>query len=301
MSSNSGMHKSETINYLTNDREIEGQRFVCLSMLFRQHQEELKREHEEYKIELEKEMKELAAQREARISQTNGASALTDNSTELNNNSNETNNNSTELNNNSNELNNNSNELAVTSTLQPNLSSQTKKPFDSNFGTIKIRGVFGTYEEAAKHAAILQKTDPYFNIWVGEVGKWLPLDPNPESVKDIKYYEPKLNEIIGNERERLADIAVVENQRKEDLISMANKSTISDASKGESEKKKKKRKRNKKPKITPEELEKLKDTEKKEMEALGEIQNKINSKEIELMEFNRKLEEIKELHKKSKA
>ena len=60
---------------------------------------------------------------------------------------------------------------------------------------IKIRGVFNTYEEACKHAKLLQSVDEYFNVFVGEVGKWLPFDPSPDSefVKDSEYANEKLN------------------------------------------------------------------------------------------------------------
>lgn len=79
---------------------------------------------------------------------------------------------------------------------------------------LKIRGVFDTYEEAQEHAKRLQEKDPHFHIFVGEVGKWLPWDPNPddkEKVKDSEYYEQELQKLIkGYEENR-------ERARKEEL------------------------------------------------------------------------------------
>lgn len=68
---------------------------------------------------------------------------------------------------------------------------------------IKIRGVFSTYEEACEQAKRLQSVDQYHNVFVGETGKWLPFDPNPDSefVKDSEYANEKLNSIMKNYQE----------------------------------------------------------------------------------------------------
>ena len=68
---------------------------------------------------------------------------------------------------------------------------------------VKIRGVFSTYEEACLHAKKIQSYDEYHNVFVGEMGKWLAFDPNPESeyVKDSEYANEKLNSIMKNYKE----------------------------------------------------------------------------------------------------
>ena len=68
---------------------------------------------------------------------------------------------------------------------------------------IKIRGVFGTYDEACQHAKNIQNYDEYHNVFVGEMGKWLAFDPDPESkfVKDAEYANEKLNSIMKNYKE----------------------------------------------------------------------------------------------------
>lgn len=69
---------------------------------------------------------------------------------------------------------------------------------ETTLSGIKIRGVFDTYDEACKHAAELQHLDPYFNVFVGAMGKWLAYDPDPDSkyVKDSEYANKKLNNIM---------------------------------------------------------------------------------------------------------
>lgn len=68
---------------------------------------------------------------------------------------------------------------------------------------IKIRGVFALEEKAHEHAKYLQETDPHHNVYVGDVGKWLPF--NDESKVDKKVYaEKELNELM---------VAHMENQK----------------------------------------------------------------------------------------
>jgi hypothetical protein len=69
----------------------------------------------------------------------------------------------------------------------------------NNIYGVKVRGVFSTYEKACAHAKLLQETDAYHNIFVGEMGKWLPFDPNPtdnELVKDAEYQNEQLNSLM---------------------------------------------------------------------------------------------------------
>lgn len=68
---------------------------------------------------------------------------------------------------------------------------------------IKIRGVFRDYEEACEHAKKIQNVDKYHNVFVGEMGKWLAFDPDPDSefVKDSEYANQKLNSIMKNYQE----------------------------------------------------------------------------------------------------
>jgi len=52
---------------------------------------------------------------------------------------------------------------------------------NTNGKAIKVRGVFGTYEEAIHRCKQLQQVDKDFDIFIGEVGKWLPFNPMPEA------------------------------------------------------------------------------------------------------------------------
>jgi len=75
----------------------------------------------------------------------------------------------------------------------------------NNFHTtvrgLKIRGVYGSQEEANLRAKKLQKQDPVSNIYCAEVGKWLPWDPEPSQIKEQEYAEDELNTLMKKYRE----------------------------------------------------------------------------------------------------
>ena len=84
---------------------------------------------------------------------------------------------------------------------------------------VKCRGVFSTYDEAKRHADKLQKKDPLFNIFVGEVGKWLPWDPDPNSIDDNQYREKELNDLMMKYKEEREKTKLAEEERKQKMIS----------------------------------------------------------------------------------
>ena len=85
---------------------------------------------------------------------------------------------------------------------------------------VKCRGGFSTYEAACEHAKKLQTIDPYFNVFVGETGKWLPFDPNPDSeaVKDSEYANEQLNNLMKGYMENQEKAKILHEQRKNELV-----------------------------------------------------------------------------------
>lgn len=67
-----------------------------------------------------------------------------------------------------------------------------------NVRGLKFRGAYKTYEEAQKKATALRKRDPYFDIFVGQVGKWLPFDASTEKIEEVKYGNKKLEHLMKN-------------------------------------------------------------------------------------------------------
>jgi hypothetical protein len=81
-----------------------------------------------------------------------------------------------------------------------------KNDFQTTIRGLKIRGSYGSQEEATARAKKLQRQDPIHNIFVAEVGKWLAWDPNPHEVQNQEYAEEQLNELMSaykkNEEDR---------------------------------------------------------------------------------------------------
>ena len=73
---------------------------------------------------------------------------------------------------------------------------------------VKIRGTYESYKEAELRAKVLQKLNNSHNVFVGQVGYWLPWDPNADSIADQEYSEAELNELMKSYKE---------NQEKRDL------------------------------------------------------------------------------------
>ncbi len=73
-----------------------------------------------------------------------------------------------------------------------------KNAFRTTIRGLKIRGVYDTYAEALGRAKTLQKIDPSFNVYVGQVGFWLPWDPEPHEVADQEYADDQLNQLMKN-------------------------------------------------------------------------------------------------------
>jgi hypothetical protein len=63
---------------------------------------------------------------------------------------------------------------------------------------IKVRGVFDKQDDAGAFAKKLQSYDTLHNIYVGEMGKWLAFDPDPNSqaAGSPEYANEELNKIM---------------------------------------------------------------------------------------------------------
>ena len=61
---------------------------------------------------------------------------------------------------------------------------------------LKIRGTYDSLKEANIRAKVLQKKDKNFNVFVGQVGYWLPWDPPNEKIENQEYAEGELNTLM---------------------------------------------------------------------------------------------------------
>lgn len=88
---------------------------------------------------------------------------------------------------------------------------------------VKVRGVFDTKREADVRAAVLQRQDPLFDVFVGQIGYWCPWDPNPTKIADIEYLNTDLNKLVkeykANEAKKDQFYQEQKTQRTKDALS----------------------------------------------------------------------------------
>jgi hypothetical protein len=68
---------------------------------------------------------------------------------------------------------------------------------------VKIRGAYGSLDEAKARAEKLKIRDGDHNIWVGEVGAWLPFADNPDELENQEYAESALNTLMKSYKENI--------------------------------------------------------------------------------------------------
>jgi len=178
-----------------------------------------------------------------------------------------------------------------------------------NFRAIKVRGVYATKEEAEKRAQFLQDIDPQFNIFVGEVGKWLGWDPDPNSIEDQHYKEKKLQELMKKYKKNRDKAKVMEEERKREML---EESIRSEANKPKTRREKlrdklEKRKLDNKLKDIEEDRYKLKDSDiiskkeefgKKERLRLNNNEALIESSKENIGSIDDNINKLQEMYKK---
>jgi Family of unknown function (DUF5832) len=101
-----------------------------------------------------------------------------------------------------------------------NLEFSRENQFQTSVRGIKVRGVFSTQEEAEMHSKKLRERDPHHDIFVGQVGSWMPYHPDAYKTGKIDFMEPELNKLyqekIANEdkAKQLFEERVKEAKRK---------------------------------------------------------------------------------------
>jgi len=94
----------------------------------------------------------------------------------------------------------------------------TKNEFRTSIRGLKVRGVYDTAAEAGARAKTLQKLDPYFNVYVGQMGFWLPWDPEPSEVADQEYAEDQLNTLMKNYKQNESQKEVLYEEQKRERM-----------------------------------------------------------------------------------
>jgi hypothetical protein len=109
---------------------------------------------------------------------------------------------------------------------------QRENAFQTSTRGLKIRGVYGTQEEAEIRCKKLRELDPNHDIYVGPVGMWIPWDPDAYKTGRVEFMEEELNQLhqekVKNETKAKEefDRRVKDTKRKaiEENIKLAEKS-----------------------------------------------------------------------------
>ena len=95
--------------------------------------------------------------------------------------------------------------------------------FRTSMRGVKVRGVYDTKREADVRASVLQRQDPLFDVFVGQIGYWCPWDPNPQKIADIEYMNNDLNKLVkeykSNEAKKDMFYQEQKTQRQKDALS----------------------------------------------------------------------------------
>ena len=93
--------------------------------------------------------------------------------------------------------------------------------FHTTMRGLKVRGVYDTHKEASVRAQVLRRKDPSFNVFVGQVGYWLPWDPECEQVQEQEYQETMLNDLVKKYKENLDNRDNMYDQMKDEQLKKA--------------------------------------------------------------------------------
>ena len=111
-------------------------------------------------------------------------------------------------------------------------SDNLQKDFDeqNNFRTnirgLKVRGTYTTRDEAEKRAKKLQGLDSDFHVFVGQVGYWLPWDPNADSIEDESFINSQLNDMMEKYKDNNINKDIFYEEQKREKVKAAKEEAM---------------------------------------------------------------------------
>ena len=106
--------------------------------------------------------------------------------------------------------------------------------FQTSIRGLKVRGVFDTKDSANERAKKLSLRDSAFHTFVGQVGYWLPWDPNADKVESEVFQNSQLNDMMEKYQENNVNRDMFYEEQKREKIKAAQE----EVRKSEEEKKK---------------------------------------------------------------
>ena len=72
--------------------------------------------------------------------------------------------------------------------------------FQTNTRGIKIRGSFQSLQEAELRCKLLREVDPNHDVYIGQVGVWMPFHPEAYKTGKVEYLEKELNDLMSEKQ-----------------------------------------------------------------------------------------------------
>ena len=95
--------------------------------------------------------------------------------------------------------------------------------FQTSVRGVKVRGTYESEREAKVRAEVLRRRCPNDNVFIGQVGYWLPWDPNPLDVKNLEYQETELNTLMKKYNENMEHREYMFDEEKRTQVEKARK------------------------------------------------------------------------------
>ena len=95
--------------------------------------------------------------------------------------------------------------------------------FQTSVRGVKVRGTYDSYREAEIRAKVLQKLDPLFDVFVGQVGYWLSWSPDTNLMENQEHANEDLNTLMKGKKDNAAQRDMFYEERKREMKEAAAK------------------------------------------------------------------------------
>ena len=112
-----------------------------------------------------------------------------------------------------------------------------KNEYKTSMRGVKVRGVYLTKDEAEKRAKSLSRKDSTFNVFVGQVGYWLPWDPCADNVEKEVFQNDELNTLMEGYEKNNINREIFYEEVKQEKVKAARDEYIAAKKKREQDKK----------------------------------------------------------------
>jgi uncharacterized phage infection (PIP) family protein YhgE len=98
--------------------------------------------------------------------------------------------------------------------------------FQTSMRGVKVRGVYDTRQAAESRAKKLSTSDSSFHVFVGQVGYWLPWDPNADGVQDEVFQNSQLNDMMEKYQENNVNRDIFYDEQKREKVKAAREEAL---------------------------------------------------------------------------